>query len=48
LVKGPNIMTGYYHNREATADVMEKDGWFRTGDVGEYTDSGLKLISRKD
>lgn len=48
LVKGPNIMTGYYHNPEATSNVMEKDGWFRTGDVGEFTDTGLKLISRKD
>ncbi len=48
LVKGPNIMTGYYHNPDATSDVMEKDGWFRTGDVGEFTDTGLKLISRKD
>jgi len=48
LVKGPNIMTGYYNNSEATTEVLMENGWFRTGDVGEYTDTGLKLISRKD
>lgn len=48
LVKGPNVMTGYYNNREATAKVLSSDGWFYTGDVGKYTPDGLRLISRKD
>jgi long-subunit acyl-CoA synthetase (AMP-forming) len=48
LVQGPNVMTGYFDNPEATADVLSKDGWFATGDVGEFTDAGLRLISRKD
>lgn len=48
LVKGPNVMRGYFKNREATAKVLSRDGWFATGDVGELTDSGLRLISRKD
>ncbi|MFQ6677582.1 MAG: AMP-dependent synthetase/ligase [Fidelibacterota bacterium] len=48
LVQGPNVMTGYYRNPEATKKVMKEDGWFCTGDVGEYTESGLKLVSRKD
>jgi long-chain acyl-CoA synthetase len=41
-------MTGYYNNPNATTEVMEENGWFRTGDVGKYTESGLKLIARKD
>jgi long-subunit acyl-CoA synthetase (AMP-forming) len=48
LVKGPNVMVGYFHNPEATGAVLSADGWFSTGDVGEFTASGLKLISRKD
>lgn len=47
-VKGPNIMVEYYHNDEANAEIFTEDGWYRTGDVGEITDNGLKLISRKD
>lgn len=47
-VKGPNVMCGYYKNEEANKDLFTADGWYRTGDVGEITDKGLKLISRKD
>lgn len=47
-VKGPNIMLCYYKNDEANKDIFTADGWYRTGDVGEITESGLKLISRKD
>ncbi|PCI23993.1 MAG: hypothetical protein COB67_12095 [SAR324 cluster bacterium] len=48
LVKGPNVMGGYYNNPEATAKVFTKDGWFKTGDIGGITDQGVKIISRKD
>ena len=48
LVKGPNVMTGYYKNEVATSEVFSDDGWFCTGDVGEFTDTGLRLITRKD
>ncbi|MBV9240915.1 MAG: long-chain fatty acid--CoA ligase [Acidobacteria bacterium] len=34
LIKGPNIMTGYYNNPEATAAVLDPEGYYHTGDVG--------------
>ena len=48
LVKGPNVMVGYYKNEKANKDVFTDDGWFCTGDVGELTETGLRLIARKD
>lgn len=48
LVKGPNVMFGYYKNEEANARAFNLEGWFKTGDIGEITDYGLRLISRKD
>ena len=47
-VKGPNVMVSYYKNNEANADTFTTDGWYKTGDVGEITPTGLKLITRKD
>lgn len=47
-VLGPNVMKGYYNNEEANKKAFSKDGWFCTGDVGEITETGLKLIARKD
>ncbi|MGA2264675.1 MAG: AMP-binding protein [Acidobacteriota bacterium] len=48
LVRGPNVMKGYFNNAEATRKVLADDGWFATGDIGEFTDTGLRLIARKD
>jgi len=48
LVKGPNVMEGYFDSQEDTAHVVGRDGWFRTGDLGEYTRDGLHLLGRKD
>lgn len=48
MISGPNIMTGYYKNNKETDKVLTDDGWFYTGDVGEFTETGLKLIGRKD
>ncbi|MBL7924813.1 MAG: AMP-binding protein [Bacteroidia bacterium] len=47
-VKGPHVMCGYYKNEEANKGIFTEDGWYRTGDIGDITSEGLKLITRKD
>ncbi len=48
LVKGPNLMLGYYKNVEATKEVIDSDGWFHTGDVGTFIENRfLKITDRK-
>lgn len=43
-VKGENVMSGYYKNKEASDKVLDKDGWFHTGDVGVMSKDGTIFI----
>ncbi|MEZ4820420.1 MAG: long-chain fatty acid--CoA ligase [Bdellovibrionota bacterium] len=45
LIKGPNIMQGYFKNKEETQSVMTTDGYFKTGDIGSIDDDGYIRIT---
>lgn len=48
LARGPNVFAGYHKNPEATSQAFTEDGWFKTGDVGRFTDDGfLQIVDRK-
>jgi long-chain acyl-CoA synthetase len=48
LIKGPNVMMGYYKRPDLTAEVMDDEGWFHSGDIGTFVDGQyLKITDRK-
>jgi long-chain acyl-CoA synthetase len=44
VIRGPNVMKGYWNQPEATAQAVDAEGWFRTGDMGRVDDEGYFFI----
>lgn len=45
LAKGPNVMSGYYNKPEFTSKAFDQEGWFHTGDIGEWVDGKFVKIT---
>jgi len=45
ICRGHNVMMGYYKHPELTAEVIDNDGWFHTGDMGQFNENGVLMIT---
>ncbi|MCH9697306.1 MAG: long-chain fatty acid--CoA ligase [Gammaproteobacteria bacterium] len=46
LVRGPNVMLGYWHDPQATRHMIDADGWLHTGDIAEFRDQRIYITGR--